>query len=292
MTNWLILLVTILPVLFSWQSTDPVVTIRYIFLGWFILLFVLYFFVLQKQPQHRFLRPVKFVFAFGVCYALWSAVSMLFSINIAIGYYEVARHLLNIILLFLVMLTVVQEEPQVLKLCKALVIASVIQSAAGILQYHNADIIAIPGAENARPYGFMGNRNLFGSAQAFILPFVLFVLYSAGRLWKYTSFVAVIGVAVSVLISQSRSAWLAAIALLLFSFILMILFLQKHRKVWITASLFGLIIILTVVSLLSISDKGGPLFKVVKAKAFTLIQPGSDSSSGQLRFIIWEKTLR
>ena len=44
MTNWLLALVLVLPLLVSKASMDPTITIRYIFLGGFTLLFLIYFF--------------------------------------------------------------------------------------------------------------------------------------------------------------------------------------------------------------------------------------------------------
>src|SRR5258706_12177790 len=96
MTNWLILLVLILPVLFSRATIDPVIAPRYIFLSCFVLAFVLFFYVLRKKTVTISYAPlIKWMFGLGLAFGLWSLFTLFFAINIAEGYYQVARHFLN-----------------------------------------------------------------------------------------------------------------------------------------------------------------------------------------------------
>ena len=114
------------------------------------------------------------------------------------------------------MLTVYREESQLLKLCKAMLWVSIIQGMVGILQYYEMAFTEVPGA-NAKPYGLMANRNLFGSAQAFLLPFSFICIIQGKQTWKYISWRAIAIIIISVLLSQTRSAWLAASAIMIVS---------------------------------------------------------------------------
>lgn len=292
MTNWLAVLIFILPVLFSRVTLDPVITVRYIFLSVFILLFLLFFFIIKKINFALGL-PVKIIFASGIAFGIWSVLSLFSAINPSAGYYETARHFLNLILLFGVFVTAQKEEGQILKLCKAVLLMSIAQSLAGILQYYDLAFTDLPGA-NAKPFGLMGNRNLFGSAQALVIPFIIFVLYKAGKLWKYLAVAAITGVVVSIVISQTRSAWLAATSIIIVSFLLVIIFSPPNRRKWIAGLLITTISIIALVTLLLTLDKENTLTQSVKQRAASLTRSDGKSESAENvneRIKIWKKTI-
>jgi O-antigen ligase len=294
MINWLMVLAAILPLLFTRTTMDPVLPIRYIFLGSFILLFILFFYTWQKIPLNLSFPPlIKVVFTLGIAYGVWSIIALFFSINKAAASYETARHLLNLILLFLVRVAVRRESTGVIKLCKALVIVSLIQSLVGILQIYGIAFMDIPGT--AQPYGLMVHRNLFGSAQALLLPYGLFVLYKGEKRWKYVSIMAIIGIVESVLISQTRSAWLATIALVVTALILIVIFSRLDRKIWLIGTSIGIVGTAALVWLLIISDSEGIITKAVTERATNLSRPTVESheASGSAiqRLKLWNKSL-
>lgn len=293
MANWLVVLVVILPMLFSRVLIDPLITVRYICLGCFILLFILFFYILRKTPVNLSFQPlIKTVFALGIGYGLWSMVCMFFAINLTPGYYEVGRHFLNIVLLFLIMDIVKREESQVLKLCKALMIVSLIQSLVGILQNYELAFTGIPGGSG--PYGLMGNRNLFGSAQVLLLPFVIFVLYKASKAWKYGSIIAIMAIIVSVVISQTRSAWVSTIVVVIITLILIIVFSRVNRKIWIMGTLTGLIGIVGIVAVIwlhSNSDPQSVFSRYFKEKVYDLFEDATVNTISSGRISLWSKSI-
>ena len=294
-TTWLILLVIFIPVLFSEKTLDPNITPRYIFLGVVLICMAFYFFFIRKMI---FLLPqsvlVKTVFALGIAFAAWSIVSMFSAINYREGYYEVGRHLLNLILLFFVMTAFSKEESQIIRLLKVLVIVSLFQSFAGILQFYGIAFTELPGA-NAKPFGFMSNRNLFGSAQAFMLPFVIYTFYKAGKVWKFISAAAVIFITISLLLSQTRSAWLAAAAMLIIPLILVLIFSPANRKNWAIGSLAALLCIAGIVAIVLATDNEGTLKQSVKERTQSFTNPNAKTTesveNAQERFRIWNKTI-
>ncbi len=296
MTNWLILLVILIPVLYSEKTLDPNITIRYIFMCSVLLGMAFYFYIIRKtafQIPQSFL--VRSVYALGIAFAAWSIISMFSAINYREGYYEVSRHLMNIILLFFVMITISKEETQVLKLCKVLVVVSIFQSFVGILQYYDLAFTQLPGA-NAKPYGLMSNRNLFGSAQALLLPFVIYVFYKAAKSWKLISAGAIICIIISLLISQTRSAWIAAAAIFLISLILVLIFSPINRKKWIIGFISTMLCIAATVLLVLVTDSEGTLKESLKERSKTFTQTSDQNTKSvanvQERIKIWNKTIR
>jgi hypothetical protein len=146
MTNWLTVLVFVLPILFSRVTQDPAISVRYIFLSIFILLFLLFFYA-SKKINFVLNTPIKTVFVLGIGFGIWSMLSLFFAINPSAGYYETARHFLNMILLLLVFVMVQREELQLLKICKAILLMSLIQSFVGIMQYYELAFVDLPGAD-------------------------------------------------------------------------------------------------------------------------------------------------
>ena len=82
------------------------------------------------------------------------------AINPSTGYYEIGRMFLNVIFLFIVFFTISNEPSSVLKICKVVLLVSLLQSVIGILQYYDVAFSDLPGA-NPKPFGLMANRNLF-----------------------------------------------------------------------------------------------------------------------------------
>lgn len=296
MTNWLILLMILIPVLYSEKTMDPDITPRYILLGAVLLGMAFYFYVIRKTPfQIPQTILLKTVYALGIAFAVWSIISMFSAINYREGYYEVSRHLMNIILLFFVMTAISKEESQIIKLCKVLVIVSLFQSFVGILQYYDVAFTELPGA-NARPYGLMSNRNLFGSAQALMLPFVIYLLYKGGKFWKIISAAAIIFISISLLLSQTRSAWIGGAAIFIVSLILVLIFSPVNRKKWIIGFIMAMLCVAGIVSIVLVADKEGNLKQSVKERTLSLTQPNSKNNESientQERFKIWNKTIK
>jgi O-antigen ligase len=189
---------------------------------------------------------------------------MFYAINITAALYETSRYLLNIILLFSVMVTVMQEGSQVVKLCKALLVVSIVQSGVGILQFYELAFMDIPGSSG--PAGLMGNRNLFGSAQVLLAPFVMFVLLQGRKVWKFASIVALSGIVISVVISQTRSAWLAVTAEGAVAFILIIIFDRVNRRRWMVISSAITVSTAIIVTALLLTNSNDSFTKSVKCR--------------------------
>ena len=280
MTNWLAALLFILPFLYSQKVLDTAVSVRYIFLCSFMLLFVIYFFIWQKRAVAVPSLLIRIVFITGAAFAVWSLVSLAVAINYHEGYYEISRHLLHLVLLFIIMTTVTQEPSALLKICCIVTLVALMQGIVGILQFYEIAFTELPG--NYKPYAFMTNRNLFGSAQALVLPFALYVFYAGKKYWKIIAAAACIAIIISLVLSQTRSSWLAGIAILISSTILVLFFVPALRKKWMIASLATVVIIAAIVSVLIFTDKEGGLAKSVTERAASLAVKTSSGSDAEV----------
>jgi O-antigen ligase len=296
MTNWLVVLVMFLPLLFSTQTLDPTISTRYIFLAAFTGLFVLFFYIWRKRTTAITSLKIKIVFALGIAFGAWSIMSMVNAVNIAEAFYPVSRYFLQLILLFIIMNTVMNEEGQVLKICKVIMLLSIVQSIIGIMQYYEMGFENIPG--NYTPYGLMANRNLFGSAQVLVIPFSLYTLYKASKGWKIASIVALVSIIISLLLSQTRSAWLGGLFILFGSLLLVLFFSKDNRKKWLLGSAIALVAIAAVVAMLISSDQEGTLSASIKERALSISSAAvkdssASSAAGNIneRFKFWKSTI-
>lgn len=239
MTNWLLFLLLLLPVAYSKATMDPLMSVRYIILGIFLLLFVGYFFGYRKQAiSLSFPSLNRAVFGLGLAYAVWMIVCMTGALNFREGYYETGKQLLTLLYLFVVMMTVMKEEGQLMKLFHALVIVAIFHSLVGIMQHYETGFTEIPGS-NSKPYGLMANRNVYGSALMLLLPFVFYVLHRSTMPWKILAATALGLQVFALLLSQTRSAWLAAMVIFIVSLLLVLLFSKANRRKWLIGSEIG-----------------------------------------------------
>lgn len=296
MTKWMILLLLLLPVIYHREAMDPVLMPRYILLSVFIFLFVLFFYVLRKTAlSYPLPLGVKMVFVTGLAFCTWSAAGLFTAVNPVAGYYELLRQLLNLLLLWLIMVMVSREERGVLVLSKMLLLVAVFQGLVGILQYYEVAFTELPSGAPELPYGLMSNRNLFGSAQSLLLPFLLFVMYKGSRTWKIIAALALPVVSTSILLSQTRSAWLAALAVVTVSFILVMIFSPADRKKWLLATLAGLVSVAAFGWLVLKTDKEGALASSISERAASLTGNKADTSyvvkvNVNERVMAWRKT--
>ena len=293
MTNWLVVLILVLPILFSRITLDPVISVRYTLLAGFVFLFVAYFFLVRKRlPGLPSYRLINAVFLSGLAFCIWSIIPTLKAINIQEGNYETARQFLNIILLVIVTLTI-QHENRVLQLCKAILVVSIIQSFVGIMQHYEVAFTNLPGT--VPPFGLMANRNLFGSAQTLVLPFAVFVLYKASGIWKYLSMLAIAGITVSVLVSQTRSAWLASVVVFMILLLLALMF-SANKKRWLVNMGIAIAAVVLLVALVLATGKEGGFAGLIRERASSLTETSPQASttstigSAQERLGIWRAT--
>ncbi len=293
MMNWLAGLLFIVSFIYSTLAIDVAMAPRNIFLSGFILLFVLYFFAWRKRVAATPSFLIKLVFLTGGAFAVWELLGLFGAINYHEGYYEISRHLLHLILFFIVLQAVIQEPAKLKSIFYVLTIVALLHSVVGIFQFYEIAFTQLPG--NFKPYGFMTNRNLFGSAQAFLLPFAIYTFYAANRTWKIISAFAISSIFVSLILSLTRSSWLSGIAILLVAAILVLIFVPTMRKKWMLGTLATALVVALIAAILILPDKESELASSLKERAATLTTNTSATTTTAganiaERLKIWKKT--
>jgi O-antigen ligase len=289
MGNWLVFLSITLPVLYSSSTTTPLLSIRYLFLSVFSLLFVIYFYLFNSAKYNQPFPPlIKLIFSFSLLYVFWSIACLFVAINLQEGVYEIARYSLHIVLLLFVMTTVQGEATFISNLSKALVIASIAHSVIGIMQYYEVAFTGLPGA-NPKPYGLMGNVNLFASAQMLLLPFAFVLVQNNRRAWKYTGAIALAVIIFSLVIAQTRSAWLAATVIVLINvFIITRQSINKKKTLLIIT--VGFLFIISTITTLIFTHKS--FADVLNSKISSFIHPNAPNTSSAARLLLWNKSFK
>ena len=292
MMNWLAGLLLIVSFIYSTLAIDVAMAPRNIFLSGFILLFVLYFFAWRKRVVVTPYFLIKLIFLTGGAFAVWNLLGLFGAINYHEGYYEISRHLLHLILFFIVLQAVIQELGKLKSIFYILTIVALLHSLVGILQFYELAFTQLPG--NYKPFGFMTNRNLFGSAQAFLLPFTIYTFYAASRTWKIISAFAISSIFVSLILSLTRSSWLSGIAIILGAAILVLIFVPTMRKKWMLGTLASAVVIAVIAAILILPDKESELAISVKERAASLATNTSTTTIAGANITerqkIWKKT--
>ncbi|MEO7446082.1 MAG: O-antigen ligase family protein [Ferruginibacter sp.] len=292
---WLIILLSILPFIFSRTILDPVIVPRFLLLAAFITGFSVWsYFISKSLPEVSYNKLFIYIFVVGIAFNVWSVICTLPSLNPSAGYFEMVRQWVNLAFLFLVFHIFYNNEPAIIRVSKVFVFISGIHALIGLLQYYGLVFNNLPGS-NALPYGLMGNRNLFGSAQVFTLPFLALVWLRCTGAWKNAAAVSGILLAISIVLSQTRSAWLSTLGFFIIVALLLLIFLKPWGKKWLLATgVFlgaGLIAAVLFVS----TDKEGTLSSEIRQRSASLTGNSKDSTIASYsindRITIWKKTL-
>lgn len=291
----LLLVIAILPLLFSSQTYDVNVTTRFTFLAVFVSLFLLYFFIIRTNKTN-FQWPLlpKLVFAFGVLYGLWNIVPMLLAINKEEAYFIIGRHFLSLLFLLIVIVTMLETQNKYIYIARLLSVTALLHSIIGITQFYEIGFEEIQG-NSARPIGLMANRNFFGSAQMLLLPFAMYSFFKDRSIWRFISGTAFCMLLFSVIISQTRSAWIAAFAVIIFSLLLVLISIPELRKKWTIGTLivFGIAALLFLLASNTSADMS--FSQSLKDKMSLSISQDDvvlEASSANERLVMWDMTLK
>ncbi len=287
-------LVFLLPMIFSRATLDPTIVPRHLLISFFVAAVALLFYVFKKKDIPASMsKSIYAVFIIGLAHAAWSIVSTAASINPANGYFEICRLLLNLALLFLVLQMVYKKESTVVLVCKTIAITAIIHSFIGLVQNFDLGFADLPGA-NSKPWGLNANRNLYGSALAFSIPFVGYLFYRSGKLWKAIASFSLFISATAIVISQTRSAWVSMAAFLLVLLLLSIIFIRTETKKILKFTAVFFISALAVASIIIAADSKGTLATELKERGSSLVRPTADRTTSDYsindRFSIWKKT--
>ncbi len=198
--------------IYQQQAREPFVSVRMLALSLTGLAAAATLFVRQKSwtlPG----RPAALLALTGLLFWLLQALATTQAQNIAESVFFVARYGLNFALLLLLLQLLQQPAGQPLLIARALTLTLALQSLIGIAQYYEILPWQIPGIHP--PTGFSGNRNLFGSLVVLLMPWALYTFLRTSGGWKITAATSLLTGSYALMLSQTRSAWLAFFVMLL-----------------------------------------------------------------------------
>lgn len=222
--NWLVLLFggvtfTLIPVLFSTESDEPFQIMRTGVLSVLLLIFTLFFVFFKKEKI--FLPKGQLTIYFCGLFVLFGGWQILASAlsDRPVGSYEPIMKYFLFGGFFFLFLQLILSKKSVADLLKLWVVLLGLHAAVGLGQFVFDWFGFIPGG--VKPFGFMGHRNLWGSFLSAGVFLTIPVAIQSRGYWRIlATTVGFISVS-SIVLSQSRSAWLgflAGLSVLLFYF--------------------------------------------------------------------------
>lgn len=295
MTNWVLLLIILLPVVFTTQTPEPVVPIRNILLSAFLLVFGAYFFVIRKQSI-RLTYPAWFFVSLG-CFWVWSCLTSTQAVNQAESWFVLGQNFSLIILVLFIYQAAQKEAAFIPIMFKTLMMIGLFHAVVGILQFYG---LVLPKEPGVVPQAFSANRSLFGSAMMLLLPFAAAVFLTSNNKWRMLAGIAIAVELTSIIISQTRSAWVA----LFLAFLIVHAMIFRSRKQldkrllrwWWWSNLGGMVLLVMTGFVLAQLDVGGWLMESLGDRIkslFGLAESGTvAASNASERLVLWRQSLQ
>lgn len=242
--------IIILPLLYLTKTIDPVMTIRILFLTFILFIVNIILLARSKAYKEKFYIFRQIIFISFLGYIIFSAISLINTINITEGIFDLSKVILFSILFISAVLVLNYNENNIKIVCKTIIISSIILASIGLIQYFFNGFYFIPGVDVV--YSTFTNRNLFSSILFLTLPFVLYGYSTFSRKWIIPSFISICFSFFMITIVKTRSVWLAII--ISFFSLLFIIFFSKNKlfyrkvlfsKKFILLSLFIIILIVS-----------------------------------------------
>lgn len=286
--------------IFPFQSNlkDPFLGVRFTLLSAMLLLITTFGLTRHNRLSFHFRHPLTKLFFGGLAtFFAWGLLCSFQAVNAYESLFFLSRWLLLSIAIGAWYLW--GKSGQLGWVYPTLSIFLLIQALAGILQYYQIGLDIIPG--NLPPYGFSGNRNLYGSLLMLLLPFaVVQTLRARGPGAVIGGLSMALGI-YALILSQTRSAWIGFLVGGAF-FVAAIVWYRKHvpgdllRRITVVSAgsivaffLFFFVLIKT--------DASGDLGQRLKERILSLISfEDTDQSTEAVRnmkerLYVWSKTV-
>jgi len=286
--------VIIIPFLFSSRLLDPVLSLRFTVFSVSLFVIVLLIAIYNKSGSFDLSILRRRIFPIFIFYLGISALSLLNTINLPEGIFELLKIWLGIIFFGAAALVLASTPNSILRLTKAVIIASAASAIIGVCQYYGVAFNSLPGYYVV--YGTMVNKNLFASYLFLMLPFSLYGFFFFRNNWDLMGGLASILSLWCIVLGASRAAWLAV--LVLASGVILIWFFTSRRvnpskKEMKQLATRATILVVVFLTLVGFSYPHGSESKMeetpLKEKITSAANVGAGSA--QVRLQLWKKTL-
>jgi O-antigen ligase len=295
--NWWGLLLLVLPMLFMRDIMQVVELPRFILLAFFGVAFTA--FLLWRGPKQFEIRQrlTRILGTLAVAFLGIMTIASCQAVNKQEALSFTLRYALMLLTAVLFALSVSRPNQHLAVVAKASVLAAIVQASVGILQFYDLSFTAIPPAGHSLPYGLQGNRNHYGSILALLFPFCGYAAYASKGPWKWLSVVSLWLCLYGLILSLTRSAWLATAAALLLSNSLVLLLRRKFGLFFVKGWFRAMAWILAGVvlgSFLALTIPGRGDIRKLSKKAASMLQFPTDNldSTAAERLGFWKESLR
>jgi O-antigen ligase len=219
---WLVFIpaVVVIPLIQSHNTSDPVLTARFLALS--ITVFVTVLYVIVKNKKEFF--PAGFiklpVFTIFLIYFIWSALSLVWSVNPSEGLFDVTKTFLSLALLIFTVQLFLKYDNAFAFLTKGIIAASFVATTLGLVQY----VQHVPGLTGYQQFmalyevkGLMAHKNQFAVSLFLMIPFVLSGIFVLNRWWRIAGAVSLLLIMLNIVLVQTRSVWMATLVFIFVS---------------------------------------------------------------------------
>lgn len=205
------ILVLVIPNVTFPGIADPVQPVRLLIQGLTTFGIILFLLLRNKISWNGILFYKDWVFRFFMLYILLVVISLFFAGLPTEGFFDLAKTVLSFITLVVISYMLLQDVSKVSTLTKMIILAALIFSLTGLVQYG----MYVAGRSGKDMYaglylvkGFSGHKVAYSTMLFLTLPFVTYGLYRFTRVWKLLAFTAAFLVLFMIFISQTRAVWI------------------------------------------------------------------------------------
>jgi O-antigen ligase len=285
-----------MPLIFSTDTIDPVLAPTFAFLS-VVLTLVTVWLLINLIQRDGVMDPSVWwrrIFLFYGAYLLFCIISIVQSINLAEAVFELMRVLVIGVLLLLATALFSKTDRYDEILTEAFVVSGLVLSIICICQYFGLAFGALP--QNGIPSGTMANKGLISSYLCLLLPFLFLGTIRRSTCWRVLALIALSSTLLVIVISQTRSTWVALIVAMAGTIPILLHTLWNRTDIPTRRNLHssGISVPLIVV-VLTVIMAGSGLFTGIgpnglKDRAISIIK--ADDSSVSERLVLWRKMLQ
>lgn len=297
---WVVIGLIFSGIVFDPASRALFLPVRQLLLSLWLLIGTLGFSLTARKGTALSRQSLVFLVTGGLLIS-WSFLSTLWAFNQTEAILTSNRALLQIGLITFFLLFSTFLLQQIHLLSRILTLWLFLLSLLGGFQY--LDWTSFPFYSNTPPIGLSGNRNLFGSTLILLLPWALHLFLIEKRIWSIVGLLSLGTGTLALMLSQTRSAWVAlAVA---FTGIQILLIISRKRlspqlrQRWKVANLSLAGTVSVIIALLMLNGQHAELKDNLKNRLASLVevpsigeQPGNEAERNILdRFHLWQHTL-
>jgi len=288
--------IIIIPVVFTTNTVDVNVLIRFLLLSVYILVLTVYLFYTNKKNDGRQTIVKDRFFQIFILYILFSCVSLfVLSVSFGDGLFEWLKIVLLGMMIFLLSVSYSNYKAFIYDIAKAMTVLGLTVSLVGYYQFIHISLQSVVShTELYQMSSTFAHKNIFAEALLMCFPFSLFSFLALKKGWKIAGIISSMLILSLLIIDLCRAVWIAFAIASVVSLCVAFLFLGNTEQ-YVFTKLFtlkslkfsGLFVGIVLVSVLLYSSVD--TFSTFKKQGTSLIHFKNGSTKDRIE--LWKKTL-